>query len=211
MKKGRIIKYVRVSTLEQNAERQTKDITIGAEVYTDKCSGSIAFAKRDYGRVLLDEVEAGTIKEVHVHSIDRLGRDNLDIMQTIKFFTENGVNLISDKEGLRTLNDDGSENMTAKLMVGILGTLAEFELYRIKERQAEGIARGHEKGVYKNRVKVGGRTMESNKQIVAKYKRTIVKELKNGESVRRTAKICGVSTATVAKVKKACIDEGVLQ
>jgi DNA invertase Pin-like site-specific DNA recombinase len=201
--KKRIIHYVRVSTLEQKTDRQETSIVMGAEVYTDKCSGSVPFEKRDFGQVLMHEVEAGTIDEVHVHSIDRLGRNTLDIMNTIQFFTENGVNLISKKEGLQTLNEDGSENITAKLLVGILGTLAEFERSRIKERQAEGIAKAKEKGTYKNRPKTGGRTAENDKQIIEKYKKTIVKELKNGESVRRTAKVCGVSTATVTKVKKA--------
>ena len=45
--------------------------------------------------------------------------------------------------------EDGTENPTAKLMVGILGTLAEFELSRIRERQAEGIKKAKERGVYK--------------------------------------------------------------
>ena len=211
MKEGRIIHYVRVSTIEQNTDRQENSIVIGAEVYIDKCSGSVPFGKRDFGQVLLHEIEAGTISEVHVHSIDRLGRNTLDIMQTIQYMTENGVNVVSKKEGLRTLNDDKSENITAKLLVGILGTLAEFERLRIKERQAEGIEKAKEKGVYSNRVKTGGRTAESDKQIIEKYKKTIVRELKKGESVRRTAKLCNVSTATVAKVKKICIERGVIQ
>ena len=77
---------------------------------------------------------------MHVHSIDRLGRNTLDIMQTIQDFTSKGINVVSTKEGLQTLIN-GKENPIAKMMIGILGTLAEFELARGKERQAEGIAK----------------------------------------------------------------------
>ena len=80
-----IANYIRVSTLEQNTARQeTNGLT-----YTDKCSGSIPFAERKEAKKLLKN-EA--ITEVHVHSIDRLGRNTLDIMQTIQNFTDKGIN-----------------------------------------------------------------------------------------------------------------------
>jgi DNA invertase Pin-like site-specific DNA recombinase len=194
----RIIHYKRVSTTEQKTERQT--VVMGAKVYEDKCSGSIPFIKRDYGRVLMDEIMLGHISEVHVHSIDRLGRNTLDIMQTIQTMTENGVNVISEKEGLRTLTNEGKENPIAKLMIGILGTLAEFELNRLKERQREGIAIAKERGTYVTHGKVKGQGILSNAQILAKHKK-VVKQLKKGNSIRVTANNSGVAPATVQKVK----------
>ena len=137
------VKYIRVSTPEQNTTRQ-KD---GLISIVDICSGSIPFEKRKGGAELMRRVQSGFVGSVSVQSIDRLGRNTLDILTTIKWFTKQGVNIISQKEGLQTLLKDGTENPTAKLMIGILGTLAEFELSRIRERQAEGIAKAKARGV----------------------------------------------------------------
>ena len=190
--------YVRVSTQGQNTERQMK---IGYKVYEDKCSGSIAFNKRPNAENLLHDIEQGLINEVHVHSIDRLGRSTLDIMQTIQLLTSKGVNVISEKEGLRTLNEDGSENMVSKMLVGILGTLAEFELNRLKERQKEGIAKAKQRDSYKT----NGRpkeTEESVEDFMKKSKtRRIVKYLTQGNSIRSTAKLSECSVGLVQKVK----------
>lgn len=207
--KKRVVKYVRVSTLEQKTDRQTKNITMNAQVYTDRCSGSVPFAKREFGRVLMDEVLEGFISEVHVHSIDRLGRNTIDIMQTIQIMTENGVNVISEKEGLRTLNADGSENPTAKLLIGILGTLAEFERERIKERQREGIAIAREKGNYSQNGRKQGAQVLSDEQMLTKHKKA-VRELLKGNSIRVTAKLSGTSPATVQKVKNILSERGEL-
>ena len=185
--------YTRVSSEGQKTDRQ---IRIGIEVIEDKCSGSIAFKDRIGGnRVLALE----GLKELHVHSIDRLGRNTLDILQTIQTLTAKGVNVISEKEGLQTLIE-GKENPIAKLMIGILGTLAEFELSRIKERQAEGIAKAKAKGTYSGRP-IG--TTEANEKFLSKYPQ-VVKALKNGNSVNSIAdsKKYNVSRMTVIKVKK---------
>jgi DNA invertase Pin-like site-specific DNA recombinase len=188
--------YIRVSTVEQNEERQTVK---GIKTFIDKISGSIAFSKRPKAKKLLVEVEKGFINEVQVHSIDRLGRNTLDILQTIEYLTIKKVNVISNKEGLQTLID-GKVNPVAKMMIGILGTLAEFELSRIKERQAEGILNAKKKGVYIGRT-IG--TTESDEVFLNKAKSQIIsKHLKNGESLRRTALLSKSSVNTVKKVKE---------
>ena len=194
-------KYIRVSTKEQNTDRQTD---FDGLTHIDLCSGSIPFKDRPEAKKLLSNKE---ITEVHVHSIDRLGRNTLDIMQTIQDFTSKGINVISTKEGLQTIVD-GKENPIAKMMVGILGTLAEFELSRIKERQAEGIAKAKAKGVYKEGRKVG--SSESIEVFVNKAStQSILKYLRNNESVRRTALLSKTSEGTVKKVKK-YLNDGVI-
>lgn len=198
--KGLSIQYVRVSTAEQNTSRQESAL-IGKQVYTDKCSGSIAFNKRNAGSEIMELASKGLVSEIYVHSIDRLGRNTLDIMQTIQFFTSKGVNVISSKEGLRTLNEDGSENMVAKLMTGILGTLAEFELNRMKERQKEGISKAKERGAYKTNGRPKGST-ESVDEYLAKPKiKKVVRELSKGRSLRETSLVCKCSLSTVQKVQ----------
>jgi len=193
-------KYIRVSTLEQNTDRQTG---FKGVQFIDKCSGSTLFKERPQAIRLLNDV---SITEVHVHSIDRLGRNTLDIMQTIQHFTNKGINVVSEKEGLQTLIE-GKENPIAKMMVGILGTLAEFELSRIKERQTEGIAEAKKKGVYVGR-SIG--STESIEVFLGKEStKEVLKNLRQKESISRTALLSKVSEGTVKKVKK-LIKEGAI-
>ena len=190
-------KYIRVSTPEQNTSRQED----GLIPIVDICSGSIPFEDREAGQELMKRTQLGYVKSISVQSIDRLGRNTLDILTTIKWFTRQQVNIISQKEGLQTLLEDGTENPTAKLMVGILGTLAEFELSRIRERQAEGIKKAKARGVYKTNG--GNRKKETKTKFLSKSKNALcLKELQRGNSVRRAALLSGVSLMTAHKVKK---------
>ena len=195
------VKYIRVSTEGQNISRQDdKDLFC----YVDVCSGSVAFKDREQGYRMMHL--DNRITEIVVHSIDRLGRNTIDIMQTIQFFTNKGINIISEKEGLQTLID-GKENPVAKMMIGILGTLAEFELTRIKERQAEGIAKAKAKGTYV------GRSKGSTEDIVTFYNKkstqAILKHLRQGYSINKTALLSETSTGSVKKVKR-MIKEGII-
>ena len=189
--------YIRVSTTEQNTDRQNTDTT--GVIFTDKISGSVLFEERPAGKKLLQAIIDGTITELHVHSIDRLGRNTIDILTTIKKITEFGCNVISEKEGLKMLID-GKPNPIASLMIGILSTLSEFELSRLKERQSEGIAKAKLKNVYAGR---SAGSNETSEVFLNKPKtKEIQKYLKAGESVRRTAKLSGASISLVQKVIK---------
>ena len=141
--------YLRVSTIEQNTARQMEEVPEGCKVFEDKVSGSVPFSERTEGRNIVNLIKQRQINTIYVHSIDRLGRNSLDILQTIQFFNEYEVNLISKKEGLQTFID-GKPNAIASLMIGILSTLSEFELSRIKERSKEGIAEAKKRGAYAN-------------------------------------------------------------
>lgn len=195
------VKYIRVSTIEQNTDRQDD---FNGKTYTDECSGSIAFKDRKEASKLLAN---GEVNEVLVHSIDRLGRNTIDIMNTIQDFTNRGINVISEKEGLQTIID-GKENPISKMMIGILGTLAEFELSRAKERQAEGIAKAKAKGSYLGRSKGSSESVEvfANKAST----KAILRHLKMNESISRTAKLSQTSEGSVKKVKR-LIKEGLIE
>lgn len=195
------VKYIRVSTIEQNTDRQDD---FNGKTYTDECSGSIAFKDRKEASKLLANDE---VSEVLVHSIDRLGRNTIDIMNTIQDFTNRGINVISEKEGLQTIIN-GKENPVAKMMIGILGTLAEFELSRAKERQAEGIAKAKAKGSYLGRSKGSSEPVEvfANKAST----KSILKYLKMNESISRTAKLSQTSEGSVKKVRR-LIKEGLIE
>jgi DNA invertase Pin-like site-specific DNA recombinase len=196
------VAYNRVSTDEQNPSRQEIE---GIKNFTDKISGSISFAKRPEAKKLLTEIEKGNIEEVHIHSIDRLGRNTLDIMRTIQDLTLKGVNVVSTKEGFQTLID-GKENPISKLMIGILSTLAEFELDRIKDRQREGIEKAKVRGVYK--ANGGNKLKETREQFLnKKNNKKCYKLIKQGNSLRNAAKLAGVSLGTASKVNKLLIED----
>ena len=93
------------------------------------------------------------------------------------------------------------------MMIGILGTLAEFELTRIKERQAEGIAKAKTKGAYTGRSK--GSTEDIDTFTNKKSTQAILRYLKQGYSINNTAKLSETSTGSVKKVKK-MIKEGMI-
>lgn len=189
--------YVRVSTFEQNISRQLKDKE--GEVYWDKVSGMVSFEDREDASRLLADARKGKIDEVEVHSIDRLGRDAINVLQTIKTFTELGVNVKSKKEGLNTLLDSGEQNPVAKLLVSVLSTLAEIDYNNRREAQREGIERAKTEGKYKGRA---NGTSLSNLDLVEKHS-DIVEELNRGESIRRAARLTEKSKSTVQRVKKA--------
>lgn len=187
--------YIRVSTTEQNTNRQEVKGFDGV-TYIDKISGSVPFSDRPEAKKLISNNQ---LTEVRVHSIDRLGRNTLDIMQTIQYFTDKGINVVSEKEGLNTIVD-GKENPIAKMMIGILGTLAEFELSRIKERQAEGISKAKARGGYLGRAK--GSTESFEVFLSKESTKAILKHLKQGYSINKTALLSKASEGKVKKVKK---------
>ena len=190
------VQYKRVSTGGQNMERQ-ETIVFGAVVMEEVVSGSVEFGKRTKGMAILKMAEAGELATLHVHSIDRLGRNTLDILNTIQYLTSKGVNVKSTKEGFETMVD-GKENPIAKMMIGILATLSEFELSRIKERQSEGIAKAKQRGVYKTNG--GNKKAETPAQFLAKKStKKIIKYYVQGNSLRATAKLAEVSLSTVQK------------
>ena len=135
--------YRRVSTIDQNLDRQ--DMSGVDRIFEDKAAG------KDTDRVALQEMIAfvRTGDEVLVHSIDRLARDLRDLQSIITALNEKGVSIefISER-----LVFSGAENDAfAKLQLQMMGAFAEFERAIICKRQAEGIAKAKERGVYTNR------------------------------------------------------------
>lgn len=199
--------YVRVSTIEQNSVRQIED---GLELYQDKCSGTIPFKNRKYGKILWEDICAKKVTEVVVHSIDRLGRNTLDILQTINDITAQGCNIVARKEGFSYLDEEGKVNMYAKVLVGVLGSLAELEYSIRKESQREGIAKAKERGVYKSNGRVKGSAESTDIFLNKKSSVAVIKHLKAGNSLRLTAKYAEVSLGTVQKVVKLMKEKGVV-
>lgn len=143
MRTGQTIGYVRVSTVDQNTERQLEGVTLD-KVFTDKASGKDT--TRPQLQAALAYVREGDT--LVIHSMDRLARNMLDLLQTVETLNKRGIAVDFRKERL-TFN--GADTPMAKLQLGILGAVAEFERALIRERQKEGIAIAKRNGVYKGR------------------------------------------------------------
>lgn len=139
-----VVGYARVSTEEQNEERQIKLLTEtyqAEKIYIDKASGKTL--ERPQFNDMLNFLRAGDT--LVVESYSRLARTTKGLFDTIDFLAENGVALISDKEKIDTTTPQG------KLILTIFAGLAEFEREIIRQRQAEGVEVAKAKGMYKGR------------------------------------------------------------
>lgn len=190
-------RYIRVSTLKQNEERQLVRQHPDEKIFLDKISGAIPFSERPQAKELLKGINQGEINYVSVSSIDRLGRSTVNVLQTIEALTKAGVILKVDNLGLESLID-GKENQTFNLIVSVLANICQMERATLLERQAEGIAEAKKRGVYKGREK--GST-DAPEETLNKYKE-VVKHLRMNKPLRDVASRCDVSLGTVQKVKR---------
>lgn len=192
--------YTRISTIEQKNARQVQNAKDYDFVVEDKCSGATPFFERDGGRRIEKMITKNQITKISVHQIDRLGRNLLDILNTIAYFNKKEICIHFIQQGIKTLNDDGTENPISKMMISILGVVAEMERNLIKERQAEGVAIAKANGVYKGRAK--GTTI-SNLDFLNKPKvKLAIDYLDKGMKAVEVQKLTGLHPNTITKIKK---------
>jgi DNA invertase Pin-like site-specific DNA recombinase len=192
--------YTRVSTLDQKTDRQRTNEGDFDLVIEDKCSGSIPLFEREGGKKILKLIENDIDFTLSVWSIDRLGRDLRDILNSIHFFNQKSISITFLSQGLRTLDENGEENSISKMIISILGVVGEMERKQILERQREGIEIGKLKGVYTGRKKG---TSENPIDFLNKSKnKKVVDLLKKGYQGTEISKILGVHINTITKIKK---------
>jgi DNA invertase Pin-like site-specific DNA recombinase len=204
--------YSRISSVTQSSSRQIENFKNlhyfnPNNLYIDKIQGNVPFLERPEATKLFDKITSQKNIEctLVVDSIDRLGRNLIDILNTIERFTKNGINLKSLKEGFETLIN-GKENPIAKIVVSVMGSIAEMERNRIKERTSEGIKIAKAKGRYKGR-KNG--SVQSDTRLLERHP-IIVAKLMKGLSIRDIAEIVKCSTTTVVKVKKVLLLKNII-
>lgn len=153
------IAYVRVSTVDQNEGRQVEALKARNidKWYTEKVSA------KDTNRPQLKEMlefarEGDTI---FIHDFSRLARSTKDLLEIVETLNAKGVHLVSNKENIDT------STATGKLMLTMIGAIAEFERANLLERQREGIALAAKEGKYKGRREVKVENFEEQYQ---KYK-----------------------------------------
>ncbi|MGP7816642.1 recombinase family protein [Niallia sp. 01092] len=142
---GQRIGYIRVSSFDQNPERQLEHVQVD-RLFTDKASGKDT--QRPQLESLLAFVREGDT--VVVHSMDRLARNLDDLRKIVQDLTKRGIRIEFVKEHLTFTGEDSP---MANLMLSVMGAFAEFERALIRERQREGIALAKQRGVYRGRKK----------------------------------------------------------
>lgn len=148
MAKGQQVGYIRVSTEEQNTARQNEALA-GFHIdklFTDKASGK----DTDRPQLLAALAHLREGDTFVIYSMDRLSRSLSDLIATVKSLTTKGVKVQFIKEALTFTGDD---NPMANLLLGVMGSLAEWERAVIRERQLQGIAIAKAAGAYKGRKK----------------------------------------------------------
>ena len=186
------VAYVRVSTIEQNEARQVEalkkyDIE---KWFTEKVSGKNM--DRPKLQELLDFVREGDV--VYVHDFSRLARSTKDLLDIVERLHAKQVHLISGKENLDT------STATGKLMLTMIGAIAEFERQNMLDRQAEGIAIAKREGRYK-----GGHPKKVDEQVFAA---AYADYMNRRISKVKFAKQIGVSRPTLDRILKERSNDG---
>lgn len=205
----RAVIYARVSstTDRQSTDRQVIDLTDFAtknnyevvKVFEEHISGAKKNTERPVLLECLEFTESNSIDVVLCSELSRLGRNCDEVLKNVLRCKDTHINLYFQKENLSLFNSDGSENPYVNIMIAVLGTAAQLERDNIKFRLNSGRAKYIAEGGVLGRPKGTKKTAD---QLKAEYA-NVVKELKRGTSLRRTAKLCDVSLSTVQRVKGA--------
>ena len=164
------IAYKRVSTIEQTTSRQLDGMTFD-KVFEEKISGKTK--ERPQLKAMIEYIREGD--HVYVHSLDRLARNLKDLLEIVNIVTDKGCTIHFVSQGFE-FSKNGS-NPTSKLLLQLLGSIHEFELQLIRERQREGIESAKRKGCYKTGRPV---TMTDEKIVTFKKLYGTVKKIRGG-------------------------------
>ena len=180
---GTQIGYIRVSTLDQNAERQLDGLALD-KLFEDKASGKDT--KRPNLASCLQYLREGDT--LNVHSIDRLARNLEDLQRLVRELTDKGVSVRFIKENLTF--EAGGVNPMQTLMFQMLGAFAQFERALIRERQREGITIARKEG----------RQLGRAKTLSTEQEETIKAKAANGAKKHALAAEYGISRQTVYRI-----------
>ena len=198
-----------ISYSQSSDNPDTLKITNKENFYLDNCSSVIPFNKREKGSLIIALINQKKISKIIVPNISVLGRNQIDVLNTIDFFINNDVSLFSQAERLETMDEYGRVKPDTILFLNLFKSLANMEYKNRIESHRFGIQQAKDLGRYKG---VGGRQLDSIEEFFDKPKNiNILRHLKRGESIRRTAKLVGASPGLVQKVKRWAQDHNKLE
>lgn len=205
--------YARVSSVSdrQNTERQICDLQAYASnnnysivnVFSEHISGATKNEKRTTLMECLNFALENNVNIVLFSELSRLGRNVLEIIEVVKWFSDNKINAYFQKENTTLLNQNGEVAPTTTILISCLGMVAQIERENIAYRLSSGRKLAIERGIKMGR-KVGYRKPEKDKQ--QQYKE-VIKYLKKGLSVATVLKCCKsdgikVSERTIWSLKR---------
>lgn len=174
--------YIRVSSAGQKTDRQLDGVDLD-KIFEDKVSG-FSKSNRPQLAACFDYLREGDT--LHVHSMDRLARNLMDLQTMVEDLSAQGIKVKFHKEGLEFT---GQENPMSKLLMQMMGAVAEFERSLIRERQAEGI-----KKALKNGVKFGRKS-----KLTDATKKEMIALAESGMEKTAIAEQFGISRPTLYK------------
>lgn len=176
------IAYIRVSTIDQNEQRQVEAMQRYSieKWFVEKVSAKDT--NRPKLQELLDYAREGDV--VHIHDFSRLARSTKDLLDIVELLNRKGVTLVSNKENIDT------STPTGKLMLTMIGAINEFERANLLERQKEGISIAKRNGKYK------GRKAVVIPDFAAHYQRYLSREVSKAQLAREL----GISRPTVDRL-----------
>ena len=185
-----IFAYSRVSTVSQNTSNQKLEIqNAGFSIdyfYEDiGVSGKVFAKQRSEFSKLLNQIRDG--ETLVVTKLDRLGRDVVDILTTIRYLTSRNIEVIVLQLGKFDLT-----STAGKLLLTMLMAVAEMERDLLVERTKMGLLRAKAEG------KKLGRPKKTNTQ----QRKEIIQKLEEGVSVSEVARIYGISRASVIWIRE---------
>lgn len=191
----------------QDTSRQVEDIQHYADIngitivksFQEHQSGGLSNKCRPLLREALSFCIDNQIDLILCSELSRLSRKCDELLETIKFLKDHHINCYFLKEQLSIFTPEGKENPYLTIMCAVLGTAAELEREAIKYRLNSGREKYIRDGGKLGKPKGSG--IKTKDQMAIEY-RSVIKNLKAGQSIRNTSKITGVSPATVQKVKK---------
>ncbi len=199
--KSMIIGYARVSSIDQNLERQLENLkTFGVEkIFTEKQSGK-SIKNRPALQEALNFVRMGD--RFVVESMDRLGRNYDEVIKTVNYLKDKEVQLMITSLPMmnEVIGNPLLDKFMKDLIIQILAMVSEQERNESKRRQAQGIQVAKEKGVYKGRpLLYSANAKDPQKRII--YHR-VVEMLEEGKAISKIAKEVNITRQTVYRIKR---------
>ena len=186
---SRLFGYARVSTSQQVNSNQAQEIAAAGYNIEDhrfieeQVSGSVCAFQRKGFKSLIEKLESGDT--LVVSKLDRLGRDSIDVQNTVEYFTQHGIRL-----KVLNLGDVDVTSSTGALMVKVFAAFAAFERDLIIERVQAGLARA----------KSEGKTLGRKTKTTAEQRKAICQRRAQAVSVSQLARDYGISRATVLSI-----------
>ncbi|WP_341775925.1 recombinase family protein [Staphylococcus hyicus] len=196
-----IVGYARVSSLDQNLERQLENLKVfGVEkIFTEKQSGK-SIGNRPVFQEALNFVRMGD--RFVVESIDRLGRNYDEVINTVNYLKEKEVQLMITSLPImnQVIGNPLLDKFMKDLIIQILAMVSEQERNESKRRQAQGIKLAKERGVYKGRpLLYSPNAKNPQKRIIY---RQVVEMLKQGKAISHISKEANITRQTVYRIKR---------